>query len=519
METTERWKHHKAILGLAVFVAAFAWFWWITGDMFKFGNDEGIYLEGGRRVALGQQPYRDFFALTGPLTFWIEGLLARWSGDALGVMRLPMVLDVAFLVWAVYWVSARYASSLFSAAMALTFLVYETQIPKLAVNHRWDSAALGTAAVVVALEAHQRRSKGFWMAAGLLGAAAGWATPSVLIVAVPLLLWAWSRGRRELVAFLGGGALVTAVAAAYLEWNHALIPLIRSMLWTGANYTAANRVAFGQVVRMAGGARDVHAIPFTQDLPGAIYILLAAILPIAAMLGWCLYQRRSEHRVPWAEILPLLGATAALLLSAWPRWTSDELFYTAALSAGLCAGLIYFAIPDRSRRAVGIVLLLAASAAAAQKAGAALDRYPFPTRVGVVHGTGEDREFIEALEQRVPEGDSMFAFPYLPLMYYLLNARNPTRYSYLQPGMMNADDEVRAIAELSAAPPRWVIFEEMPPAAILILWPGSDPARIPMAAIHRYLDLHYRDVETVDSSWGRFVIKKRIPDSAGPMPR
>jgi hypothetical protein len=517
MEMTNRWPHWKAILGFALFALAFAWFWWITGDMFKFGNDEGIYLEGGRRVALGQQPYRDFFALTGPLTFWIEGALAWLSGTQLVIMRLPMVLDTALLVWAVYWVCSRYASALFSAAAALTFLVYETRIPKLVVNHRWDSAALATAAVVAALEAHRRGSKALWMAAGLLAATAGWATPSVLIAALPLLLWACWRGKREAAAFLGGGALVTGIAAAYLQWNHALAPLIQSMLWTGANYTGANRIPFGKVVKMAGGASDIHTVPFTQDFLANLYILLAAILPFAAVAGWCLYQRRSRHRADWAEILPLLGATAALLLSAWPRWTADELLYTAALSSGLCAALSYRVIPEQSRRAVGIILLLAAAAAAGQKAYAAMDLYPFQTRVGTVHGTGQDKEFLETLERRVPKGDSLFAFPYLPLTYYLLEAHNPTRYPYLQPGMMNAGDEASAVAELSATPPHWVIYEELPAAAILILWPGSDPARIPMAAMHAYIAEHYRDVETVESTWGSFVIKERIPDSSGAM--
>jgi len=512
MRMVKPWRDRKGLWGLAVAGVAALFLCWIAIDVFKFSGDEGIYLEGGRRVALGQQPYRDFFVLTGPLTFWIEGFLAWLSGNQLVVMRLPMILDTAFLVWAVYWVCSRYTDALFSAAAALTFLVYEARIPKLVVNHRWDSAALAVAAIVAALEAHRRESRTLWIVAGALAALAAWATPTVLLVAVPLLLWAWWRGGLSLAAFGAGGVLVTAVAGAYLQWQHALIPMLQSMLWTGANYSVANRMTYGQVINMAGSAADVHAVPFTDNVIWSVYILLAAILPIAAIVGWCLFQWLSTDRIAWAELLPLLGATLALALSAWPRWTADELLYTAALSSALCAALFYRLAPPRNRAAVGWILLLVATAAAAPKAYAALDLYPFQTRVGTVRGDGEDADLMERLERHVQAGDSLFAFPYLPPMYYLLQARNPTRYPYLQPGMMNARDEAEALAELSAAPPRWVIYENLPASAVLILWPGSDPARLPLLAMHRYLEDHYRDVETVDSRWGRFVVKERLPE-------
>src|ERR1039457_978105 len=92
-------RRQRILLGVAVFAISFAYVWWIAGDLFSLGVDEGIYLEGGRRVAAGQVVYRDFFVLTGPLTFWIEGGLARWGGTDIPLLRLPMLLDVAFLAW------------------------------------------------------------------------------------------------------------------------------------------------------------------------------------------------------------------------------------------------------------------------------------------------------------------------------------------------------------------------------------------------------------------------------------
>ena len=54
----------KERIGAAIFLLSFVCLYWIAGDILEIAGDEGIYLEGGRRIAMGQQPYRDFFVLT-----------------------------------------------------------------------------------------------------------------------------------------------------------------------------------------------------------------------------------------------------------------------------------------------------------------------------------------------------------------------------------------------------------------------------------------------------------------------
>src|SRR5208283_3385124 len=118
----------KARIGAAIFLLSFVCLYWIAADILEIAGDEGIYLEGGRRIAMEQQPYRDFFLLTGPLTFWIQGALGYLSGLKLEIMRLSVMLDAAFLAWAVYWFTSRYASAAYSAGAAFAFLAYESRV-------------------------------------------------------------------------------------------------------------------------------------------------------------------------------------------------------------------------------------------------------------------------------------------------------------------------------------------------------------------------------------------------------
>jgi len=494
------------LVGPAILLLAFLYFWWIAGNTLELAGDEGIYLEGGRRMAMGQQPYRDFFALTGPLTFWMEGALARLSGMSLPLMRLPMILDGAFLVWAVYRFTSRYSAPFYAAGAAVTFMVYESRTRLLNVNHRWDSGALATAAVLAAWEASSSRRRGLWIASGALAAAAGWATPSVAIVAIPLFAWSARRSARGALRFLAGAATITAAAVTYLAAHRALVPMIQSLLWTSANYTAPNRVLYGSV--WAGARPD---IPAWQYLVTASLLALPALLPPAAIIGWAWFLRHGRGRADAAEILPLLGAAAALTLAAWPRWTSDTLLHTLALSWFLCAWLLYRLTAARQRYWLcGVVLLLAAMPLAG-KLIAPLAYSTRETRVGSLRDADDNGEILDGLEHWVQPGDSLFSFPYLPAAYFYLQARNPTRYSFLQPGMMNAEDERRVVEQLKSDPPRWVIYEKFPLEAVFSIWPGSDPARIPMAAINGYISQSYRQVDMLAGPRGRLFVMERVP--------
>ena len=498
------WRGSRVLAGTMVFLLSCAYLYWIAGDMLQMAGDEGIYLEGGRRVAMGQQPYRDFFALTGPLTFWVEGALGRWSGLNLTVMRLPMIVDVAFLVWAVFWFTSKYSGIFFSTGAAFSFLGYESRIRLLNVNHRWDSAALATASLMAMFAAQRSGRRGLWLLSGFLVAAAAWATPSLALVALPLLVWSTRHGARGIFAFSAGSAFAAFPVALYLESQHALTPMIQSLLWTGANYTAPNRVVYGslQLAATAGGL-DVHGVAFLM----VALLLLPAILPAVALVGWIATWLAGRNREDRAEILPLLFAALALVLSTLPRWSSNELLYTMALSWMLCALLLYRLTTPSQRFWWGGIVLVASCSALGVKGLAPLNSWPEETRFGRLRSSASEANLLRGLEQWVQPGDTLFSFPYLPSLYYFLDARNPTRYSFLQPGMMSGDDEQRVLAELRSAPPRWVVYEELAPERVLAIWPHSDPARIPMDLLRSYLLSHYRPVSTVAD---RLTVMERI---------
>ena len=491
--------------GAAVFLIASLYVWWLAGDVLHIGGDEGIYLDGAQRVASGQQPYRDFLAITGPLTFWLEGAIGASTGLRLIFLRLPMVFDCAFLAWAVFWLTSRFAGLWYSAGTALAFLALDTHVRKLVINHRWDSAALAMGALVLAFLAASGRRRAQWFASGLLMGLAVCATPSMWLVTLALAVWCGRKQASALPAFLGGGALVAAAAAIYLLQQHTLGPMIESFRWTAANYTRPNRVVYGYVaIDPAATGRSGVAFPI-----GLLYAVLPAILPIAAVAGWGWRLRSKANPDDGAAIVPLLAVTGAFVGATWPHWSSDTLLYTAALPVVLCAILLYRSTSASLRLNVGRAILFVSVAILAMRALPPFGYMVRDTRRGTVRTDMDESEMLAGLEQSVQPGDSIFSFPYTPSLYYWLDAANPTRYAFLQPGMMNRQDEALAIEQLRAAPPKWIVFEKWTPEAVTAFWPRSDAALIPMAAINGYIDRNYQPADTVTGAWGSLSIRKQ----------
>ena len=132
------------------------------------------------------------------------------------------------------------------------------------------------------------------------------------------------------------------------------------------------------------------------------------------------------------------------------------------------------------------------------------------TPVGAVRMLPADRALVETFLRHVRPGDSLFVFPYQATVYFLTLGKNPTHFSYLQPGLMTDDDELTALNELNAHPPRWVWYSDVPPELYLKHWPSSDPKRLRMHKIEAFLKERYRSVETARRhALGDFVLLER----------
>jgi hypothetical protein len=128
------------------------------------------------------------------------------------------------------------------------------------------------------------------------------------------------------------------------------------------------------------------------------------------------------------------------------------------------------------------------------------------TNVGSVRAAHDDMLFVRDLQRKVPKGSSLFVFPYLPIASFLTLSQNPTRYSYLQPGMMSDQDEAAALAELRKSPPARVLYFDLDERELLEIWPASDPGRLRFHGLETYLASNYHQVGCIRTPKRTFEI-------------
>jgi hypothetical protein len=493
-----------------VFAVSLAWLAWLALHRLVFTLDEGIYLEGAARLLHGQVPYRDFFVLTGPASFWLCSLWFRIAGVGLAAARATVVFDLALLTAAVYRISRRRAGVPASGLASFCFLSFAAADPAaVTVNHRWDGIACAVVAVIFALRFLDRRRARDAAFAGAAAALAAWFTPSLALAGV--VLGAFFSLRRELrpavTWFFGGFAAVCAAWVGWLANQGAWPAFLRHMAWSASNYSGANRVWYGAV---NGGYAALFADCPAPELPVRALVVaclaLPALLPLWTTSGLLWRIRRDD--VSAVETVLLLSCQAALVAASYPRWDLSHLLQVSSISYALTAWLLAGFRHRAPARIPGWAGACFAAFFLTATVLSRLDLVPVRTRAGNLLAARADLALVRAVEAGTTAGEPIFVYPYMPLIYLLSGGRNPTAYSFLQPGMMTEADEKAALAALERDRPARIVYSDIPAKSYLWLFPSSDPSRLRMAALEDFIERRYECVASVRNAGTTYRILK-----------
>lgn len=488
------------LLCLGVFVASLLFVSSLAGDCLNAPLDEGIYLEGGERLLEGQVPYRDYFAFTGPMIYWMQAGLQYAFGREMPLLRLSATLSLALMALVIFAVTARltdWGYGLGAAFVGLSYFAASTYM--IIANHRWLSAAFACLAIWAAFEAVGRvKPAALWIAAGLAAAAAAWTTPSFLLLVAAISLWLLVTDRRQLLPLSIGILLISAPATLWLALNGALLPMIDSLLWVGSRYGRANQVPYGYFPSGWDFEQWGNpSLPIVARLLSALGRARYAIAPVAAPLifatyAWYAWRQKLER----PQQLLVIGA-AATFLTCYPRWDVNQMLFTMAPMIILIAALAY-RLPKLIQPLFVSAAVMWAMFNYSSGLRIASDDLYLPTRAGTQRASPGMTQAYEKLEALIPDRATLFTYPYLPSLGFALHTRNPIRYSFIQPGMMSKQDEAQALSDLEKHAPRFLLRQTFPPNQILIQWPNADPSTLVLSSIERFIDSRYRFLERVN---------------------
>ncbi len=453
--------------------------------------DEGIYTSIPPRLLAGERLYREIFTFIGPLLYWLETGLYLIFGNDLTCLRLGSSLAIGVIAAGVYRIAEFIGGKGAGWAAALLWIGVVVDLAnRIEVNHRWLSSAFWVAGIAIWLTKRGRVSA---FAAGVAVAGAAWTTPSFGIAILVLLVVVIAEHREELVWWLAGIAATSLPILAVLGLTGTLPDLVESLRWPITHYAAANRFPFGRTASAVGPRfwLQIHL--------GTVCIPLSFLLTVMVAI-------RERSRAPL--VLAVLGA--AFFATAYPKIDAFALHYIAAYFWAISVAMVWRLLPEPLRQPTqGFALAGFAFLALMSMTRPGSDTR-IPTRAGVLYGSQDNALVMEKLEARIPQGSTMLVYPYLSGLYSLLDVRNPSRYTFFQPGMMLADDEQRLLEDLERRPPEFIFWQDFPFTDIKRLWPNSNPDIHRFTRLEGWIEAHYlRDIEVSSISIRGTVWKRR----------
>jgi hypothetical protein len=431
--------------------------------------DEGTFLYNAIRVMQGQIPFRDFFEVMGPGSFYWLALFFKISAPTWQATRIFLTLEIVITTLLVYFV-ARHIGTRFSAFPAAFLIAVSFPSSWPAVSHHIDSnlfALLSFAAVLWWLE--NRRPTTLFAAGALAGLTTCFLQPKGILlllsfVVLQLILLRKQPALLPSLTWLLAGYLTTVVIILAFFWTGgALSDLIyANITWPLTNYNGVNRVPYGFALQFYWILwRQSFGAALSPEMGACAAAILAVpfVVLIALPLLLAVFALRYRSLAFNPTTLPYWLAGCALWISEIHRkdlthlvWGSPILVVLGFYLFSQIRYRLAFAALRLTAICVGALLLVNALIAATTRS------VPVITRRGTVNTYGGDPA-LEFLNTHVKPGEAVFIYPYCPIYYFLSAAKNPTRFSFLIYGMNTESQFHEVVQSLEQSRVRYVLWE------------------------------------------------------------
>ena len=467
-----------------------------THDRSVVAIDEGQLAAIADRIARGQVLYRDVYTGIFPGVYHVAAWVMAVFGDDLVVLRRAQLVANALTALCLWRIALRVARPAYAALAPLLYLaVVVLDFPGLSMLNYSPLSMLFALGALLALLRHLERGRsadavlaglclgasalvkqnfgalaglavlaGLWLGRGS-PALAGRSPPRVLL---PIALGGAALVLPALLAFAAAGALPALVDATLVSIGSSQLDAFRDPLppILGPHpddarfvflYTPA--ALFNYLVR----GQELLGVGISPGVRGAAIRIAygGALATLAVGVGMALVRRRDEARERDA-LRAVVAFGILLFLGIFPSAIWSHLAFVAAPVLLVLVAVLEGADRALSGRSAAAAWLwrgawsALALAAAVASARISLDvRSWYPEPLGVARGSlrvaPEQRALLRAatsfLERCARPGEPVFAAPDLPVLYFLAERPNPTRFDLVIPGNVSGAEIVASLED------------------------------------------------------------------------
>jgi Dolichyl-phosphate-mannose-protein mannosyltransferase len=459
--------------------------------------DEGWCLTDAMRVYHGQVPYRDFFEMVGPGTFYWIALFFNLFGETWLATRVCVLVGGAVTALLIYFLARRLKPGSEIGVLVFWLAVSFPTWP--AVNHHLVSNLFALMAFSLATWWLDSGRPGVLFICGMsVGITSSIMLQKGVLLGCALVLTLLSqRGRPQRLAriaeLVSGSVSVAVGVAAYFWARGGLSELIyANFVWPLKNYNEVGHVSYGfglaDSFRRVASLHSIAGFPIASilSIPFLVVLLLPLILVILALhLKSLAFASRT---------LPFWLVGSALWISEAYRPDMFHLVPGSPVLLILCFSCMY-----EMRTRVAIYARQIATGSAAILASATLlvclaASVRTETPVGSFNAFVKN-PVIDFTNSHVKPGQTIFVYPYAPIYYFLSGASNPTRFSFLMYKHHTREQMLGVLESLEKDKTRYVIWDTtfetvMAPTFLPAYRAPSNNDRV----IEPYLNEHYKEI-------------------------
>lgn len=411
--------------------------------------DTGFNANAALRIARGDVPYRDFFSLITPLTFFLNAAVVRVFGNSLHALGLSGAVVLATAYATIYAIAREFLPTGWAIAAWLVAMPFSAVLYGVETAYSMTAALFAFAAILQVIRAIRREQPWRFAVAGLMIGLSFWSKQTVGgYVGLSLTILFACRIRRpgtpRAVGLAASGFLVpTAIFVAYLLLHGAWGAFVQDCFVTPFRYFAAE-------ARVPPPSPRQFSLRRGGFDPLVYYIAIGAVAITIVGLA-----RQWRQRAVDPALLYLAIASACLLLITLERYSLENLLCVVPPTFVLWARSMYcLATGDRRSRVIALAMMVATLLYCAAGLRYASSRWDWRD-VAAYEGriAFARRIFAEHRSERVA------VLPASPLHYFTANGANPTRFDLALPGNLSPADRAE-LAEALATRVDYVLFDE-----------------------------------------------------------
>ncbi len=451
-------------------------------------SDEGFLAYGAARALEGQLPNRDFFSLQPPLSFYVAACAFKLLGPSVHSLRVLGFALHFIVVGLTYLICRRFAKPLAALAAALPAVFIGLPFFSFAPFAVWHGIVFSLGAVFFFL-GYLSRPRPYW----LFGS--GFLTGLVVLSRHDQGFYsAFAVALCFFVMFLKSDAdgRLPLLKDCFLWTVGILTPVLPTVLW--AAYSGAAQPMLEQLILFPlktysrTSSVPMPRFDLSQDFGynafAAFFYLPGFAALSAALVGIVRGFRKTAADFPIGHFYIAI-LSLGFYLQALTRSDLNHLIITLPpffILMGLILSTSIQFFSDVIRRRVRSLSDVAEETSAFLLSGAfiaafflvfancrdkLINRAPInPQKISLpkagVVADGDTCRTIETvvgiIQKYSRKDQSILVLPYQPMIYFLAERRNPTRWNYLWPGDQSEADHRRLVEEARSDPPALVLL-------------------------------------------------------------